>query len=59
MHYDDIYYLAISTSQITGLRFNDDDLEDDLEDELYGRGPGVINKVVDLIIAKPLSLIHI
>ena len=54
MHYDDIYYLAISTSQITGLRFNDDDLEDDLEDELYGRGPGVINKVVDLIIAKPV-----
>ena len=54
MHYDDIYYLAISTSQITGLRFNDDDLEDDLEDELYGRGPGVINKVVDLIIDKPV-----
>ena len=54
MHYDDIYYLAISTSQITGLRFNDDDLKDDLEDELYGRGPGAINKIVDLIIAKPV-----
>jgi len=54
MHYDDIYYLAICNGKNNRLRFNDDDLEDDLEDELYARGPGVINKIVDLIIAKPV-----
>ena len=54
MHYDDIYYLAICNGKNNSLRFTDDDLEDDLEDELYARGPGNITKIVDLIFDAPV-----
>ena len=50
MDYDDIYYLAICTGKNPALMFNKEDIKSKLERELYRKGPGTINKRVDLVI---------
>jgi len=54
MDYDDIYYLAICTGKNPALMFNKEDIKSKLERELYRKGPGTINKIVDLVIAPPV-----